>query len=139
MKAYGEMIQEPEMDNQVDVVKHQKWSGANYVDEMLKMVSGGVSSTAAMGAGVTDKSFLRLSPRFPILTHMHRTSSSDSQAGCTGVLTSASATISKAHHDKSCNMLICIFWLLYIMLKRSRLCIRKSCFVSYCAIIVIRA
>lgn len=41
---------------QVDVVKHQKWSGANYADELLKMVSGGISSTSAMGKGVTDMS-----------------------------------------------------------------------------------
>ncbi|OJD34795.1 isocitrate lyase [Diplodia corticola] len=57
MAAYGEMIQEPEMENKVDVVTHQKWSGANYVDNMLKMVSGGVSSTAAMGKGVTEDQF----------------------------------------------------------------------------------
>lgn len=57
MAAYGETIQEPEMENQVDVVRHQKWSGANYVDELLKMVSGGVSSTAAMGKGVTEDQF----------------------------------------------------------------------------------
>jgi isocitrate lyase len=31
MRAYGELIQEPEMDAKVDVVTHQKWSGANYV------------------------------------------------------------------------------------------------------------
>lgn len=57
MRAYGELVQEPEMELGVDVVKHQKWSGAAYVDEMLKMVSGGVSSTAAMGAGVTEDQF----------------------------------------------------------------------------------
>ncbi|KAL1650883.1 isocitrate lyase 1 [Diplodia intermedia] len=57
MAAYGELIQEPEMDNGVDVVTHQKWSGAAYVDNMLKMVSGGVSSTAAMGKGVTEDQF----------------------------------------------------------------------------------
>lgn len=55
MRAYGELVQEPEMDGGVDVVKHQKWSGANYVDELLKMVQGGVSSTSAMGKGVTDR------------------------------------------------------------------------------------
>ena len=38
MRAYGELIQEPEMENKVDVVTHQKWSGANYVDNLLKMV-----------------------------------------------------------------------------------------------------
>lgn len=57
MRAYGELVQEPEMANGVDVVTHQKWSGANYVDNMLKMVSGGVSSTAAMGKGVTEDQF----------------------------------------------------------------------------------
>ena len=49
MRAYGETIQEPEMDQKIDVVTHQKWSGANYVDNLLKMVTGGISSTSAMG------------------------------------------------------------------------------------------
>jgi isocitrate lyase len=57
MRAYGELIQEPEMDNKIDVVTHQKWSGANYVDNMLKMITGGVSSTSAMGKGVTETQF----------------------------------------------------------------------------------
>lgn len=57
MRAYGELVQEPEMDGKVDVVKHQKWSGANFVDEMQKMVMGGISSTAAMGNGVTEDQF----------------------------------------------------------------------------------
>lgn len=57
MRAYGEMVQEPEMENEVDVVKHQKWSGANYVDNLLKMVTGGISSTSAMGKGVTEDQF----------------------------------------------------------------------------------
>jgi isocitrate lyase len=57
MRAYGELVQEPEMEGGVDVVKHQKWSGANYVDGLLKMVQGGVSSTSAMGKGVTEDQF----------------------------------------------------------------------------------
>ncbi|KAF3006125.1 isocitrate lyase 1 [Neopestalotiopsis sp. 37M] len=57
MRAYGELVQEPEMDGGVDVVKHQKWSGANYSDELLKMVTGGISSTSAMGKGVTEDQF----------------------------------------------------------------------------------
>jgi len=57
MRAYGEIIQEPEAENGVDVLKHQKWSGANYADNLLKMVSGGVSSTSAMGKGVTEDQF----------------------------------------------------------------------------------
>ncbi|KAF2842028.1 isocitrate lyase and phosphorylmutase [Patellaria atrata CBS 101060] len=57
MRAYGELIQEPEIEGGVDVVRHQKWSGANYIDNMLKMVTGGVSSTSAMGKGVTEDQF----------------------------------------------------------------------------------
>ncbi|RKF83748.1 Isocitrate lyase [Golovinomyces cichoracearum] len=57
MRAYGELVQEPEIENGIDVVKHQKWSGANYVDELLKMVQGGASSTSAMGKGVTEDQF----------------------------------------------------------------------------------
>lgn len=57
MRAYGELIQEPEMESGIDVVRHQKWSGANYVDNLLKMVTGGVSSTSAMGKGVTEDQF----------------------------------------------------------------------------------
>ena len=57
MRAYGELVQEPEAAIGCDVLTHQKWSGANYVDELLKMVSGGVSSTSAMGKGVTEDQF----------------------------------------------------------------------------------
>ena len=57
MRAYGETVQEPEMDQGVEVVTHQKWSGANYVDSMLMLVQGGVSSTSAMGKGVTEDQF----------------------------------------------------------------------------------
>ncbi|KAM0697661.1 hypothetical protein Q7P36_002515 [Cladosporium allicinum] len=59
MRAYGEIVQEPEMEQGVEVVTHQKWSGANYADELLKMVSGGVSSTSAMGKGVTEDQFVK--------------------------------------------------------------------------------
>jgi len=57
MRAYGEIVQEPEMEQGVEVVKHQKWSGANYVDGLLQMVQGGISSTSAMGKGVTEDQF----------------------------------------------------------------------------------
>lgn len=49
MRAYGELVQEPEMATGCEVVTHQKWSGANYADNMLKLVTGGISSTSAMG------------------------------------------------------------------------------------------
>lgn len=57
MRAYGQNVQKPEIDQGVEVVKHQKWSGAEYIDGLLRMVSGGVTSTAAMGAGVTEDQF----------------------------------------------------------------------------------
>ena len=57
MRAYGELIQEPEMESGCDVVTHQKWSGAEYMDGLLRMVTGGVSSVSAMGEGVTEVQF----------------------------------------------------------------------------------
>lgn len=57
MRSYVELVQQPEMDQDCEVVKHQKWSGANYIDSLLKMVSGGLSSTTAMGDGVTETQF----------------------------------------------------------------------------------
>lgn len=57
MKAYGQQVQKPEIELGVEVVKHQKWSGAEYIDSLLKMVSGGVTSTAAMSDGVTEEQF----------------------------------------------------------------------------------
>ena len=59
MRAYGELIQEPEVEIGCDVVTHQKWSGAEYVDGLLRMVTGGVSSTSAMGEGVTEIQFAK--------------------------------------------------------------------------------
>lgn len=49
MLAYVETIQRQERKNGVDVLQHQKWSGANYYDNMIKTVQGGIASTAAMG------------------------------------------------------------------------------------------
>lgn len=34
-----------------------QWSGADYADNLIKTVTGGVSSTAAMGKGVTESQF----------------------------------------------------------------------------------
>ena len=57
MKAYVEIVQRKEREIGCDVLTHQKWSGADYVDNLLKTVTGGVSSTAAMGKGVTESQF----------------------------------------------------------------------------------
>jgi len=57
MKAYVELIQRKERELGTDVLTHQKWSGADYADNLIKTVTGGVSSTSAMGAGVTESQF----------------------------------------------------------------------------------
>lgn len=77
MKAYVELIQRREREIGCDVLTHQKvfpfpskpsvlakltcmanqWSGADYMDNLMKTVTGGVSSTAAMGKGVTEDQF----------------------------------------------------------------------------------
>lgn len=57
MLAYVERIQREERSNGVDTLEHQKWSGANFYDRVLKTVQGGISSTAAMGKGATEEQF----------------------------------------------------------------------------------
>lgn len=57
MLGYVSMVQRKEREHGVDVLQHQKWSGATYVDEIMKMVTGGVAATAAMGKGVTEEQF----------------------------------------------------------------------------------
>lgn len=76
MKAYVELIQRREREIGCDVLTHQtvrsfllicdrsgvdlrgvQWSGADYMDNLMKTVTGGVSSTAAMGKGVTEDQF----------------------------------------------------------------------------------
>ncbi|KAK2465207.1 hypothetical protein APHAL10511_002561 [Amanita phalloides] len=57
MKAYVELVQRKERELGTEVLMHQKWSGADYADNLIKTVTGGISSTAAMGAGVTETQF----------------------------------------------------------------------------------
>eukprot|EP00245_Coleochaete_scutata_P001501 TRINITY_DN1184_c0_g1_i1.p1 TRINITY_DN1184_c0_g1~~TRINITY_DN1184_c0_g1_i1.p1 ORF type:complete len:580 (+),score=125.79 TRINITY_DN1184_c0_g1_i1:184-1923(+) len=57
MLAYVQMIQRQERNNGVETLSHQTWSGANYYDQLMKTVTGGISSTAAMGKGVTEDQF----------------------------------------------------------------------------------
>jgi isocitrate lyase len=60
MLAYVQTIQREERDHKVELLTHQKWSGAELIDQMVTVASGGVSSTAAMGAGVTEAQFSAL-------------------------------------------------------------------------------
>eukprot|EP00529_Nitzschia_sp_RCC80_P011813 CAMPEP_0113451388 /NCGR_PEP_ID=MMETSP0014_2-20120614/6313_1 /TAXON_ID=2857 /ORGANISM="Nitzschia sp." /LENGTH=580 /DNA_ID=CAMNT_0000342743 /DNA_START=324 /DNA_END=2069 /DNA_ORIENTATION=+ /assembly_acc=CAM_ASM_000159 len=57
MLAYVQDVQRQERNEKVELLTHQKWSGAELVDTMVNCASGGVSSTAAMGAGVTESQF----------------------------------------------------------------------------------
>ena len=57
MLAYVEKIQRAEREQKVELLTHQKWSGAELIDQMVNVASGGISSTAAMGAGVTEAQF----------------------------------------------------------------------------------
>ncbi|KAK9239595.1 isocitrate lyase [Lipomyces kononenkoae] len=57
MKAYVELIQQREGEIGCDVLTHQKWSGANYVDAILQTVQGGNSSSSIVGSDSTERSF----------------------------------------------------------------------------------
>eukprot|EP00612_Vaucheria_litorea_P001278 CAMPEP_0171457630 /NCGR_PEP_ID=MMETSP0945-20130129/3633_1 /TAXON_ID=109269 /ORGANISM="Vaucheria litorea, Strain CCMP2940" /LENGTH=495 /DNA_ID=CAMNT_0011983279 /DNA_START=218 /DNA_END=1705 /DNA_ORIENTATION=+ len=54
---YVELIQRKEREEQVDLLTHQKWSGADLMDRQVKLATGGVSSTSSMGEGVTEAQF----------------------------------------------------------------------------------
>ncbi|KAF7784181.1 hypothetical protein Agabi119p4_346 [Agaricus bisporus var. burnettii] len=57
MLAYVNLIQRKEKEIGCDVLTHQKWSGANYIDSILSTVSSGSSSTSALGKDSTENSF----------------------------------------------------------------------------------
>jgi len=57
MAAYVQLIQREERKHGVETLTHQRWSGAEIVDQMLNTVSSGMSSTGIMSAGVTEKQF----------------------------------------------------------------------------------
>ncbi|KAG9313981.1 isocitrate lyase [Chiua virens] len=57
MLAYVELVQRKEKEIGCDVLTHQKWSGANYVDSIIQTVAAGSSSTSAIGKDSTEHSF----------------------------------------------------------------------------------
>jgi isocitrate lyase len=57
MRAYVEMIQRQEREKGVPLLRHQHWSGAELMDQQVAVATGGGSSTASMGAGVTEMQF----------------------------------------------------------------------------------
>ncbi|KII94004.1 hypothetical protein PLICRDRAFT_49993 [Plicaturopsis crispa FD-325 SS-3] len=57
MLAYVELVQRKEKEIGCDVLTHQKWSGASYIDRILASVSSGSSSTSSGGKDSTEHSF----------------------------------------------------------------------------------
>lgn len=57
MLAYVELVQKREKELGVDVLTHQKWSGASYIDGILGAIQSGSSSSKSMGDGNTEGQF----------------------------------------------------------------------------------
>jgi len=55
--AYVQLIQREERKLGVETLTHQKWSGAELVDQAGAVISAGQSSTGIMSAGVTETQF----------------------------------------------------------------------------------
>lgn len=60
MGAYNEMIQRQERERGVALLKHQWWSGAELMDQQMSIATGGGVSTSAMGHGVTEEQFEKI-------------------------------------------------------------------------------
>lgn len=54
MLAYVRLVQSREKELGVDVLTHQKWSGASYMDGILGSIQSGSSSSKSMGEGNTE-------------------------------------------------------------------------------------
>lgn len=57
MLAYVELVQRREKELGVDVLTHQKWSGASYIDGILGAIQSGSSNSKSMGDGNTEGQF----------------------------------------------------------------------------------
>ncbi|KAF4122897.1 isocitrate lyase [Geosmithia morbida] len=57
MKAYVDLVQRREKELGCDVLTHQKWSGASYMDGILGAIQSGSSSSKSMGEGHTEGQF----------------------------------------------------------------------------------
>ncbi len=57
MLAYVRDIQRLERSEKVETLLHQKWSGAEFVDECVKVATGGQASTLSMQKGNTERQF----------------------------------------------------------------------------------
>ena len=60
MLAYVRDVQRVERREKIEVLTHQKWSGADLMDQMVNIATGGTSSTASQGKDSTEKQFSRI-------------------------------------------------------------------------------
>ncbi|CAL9728763.1 mitochondrial 2-methylisocitrate lyase Icl2p [Monosporozyma unispora] len=51
MKAYIDLVQQKEKDLKCDLLTHQKWSGAEFIDSMLQVIQNGSSSQTLSTSG----------------------------------------------------------------------------------------
>lgn len=54
MLAYVNLVQAREKELGCDVLTHQKWSGAGYIDGILGAIQSGSSGSKSMGEGNTE-------------------------------------------------------------------------------------
>lgn len=57
MKAYVDIVQRREKESGCDVLTHQKWSGATYMDGIIGAIQAGSSGSRSMGEGNTEGQF----------------------------------------------------------------------------------
>lgn len=57
MLAYVNLVQSREKKLGVDVLTHQKWSGASYIDGIIGAIQSGSSGSRSMGEGNTEAGF----------------------------------------------------------------------------------
>ncbi|RYP01122.1 hypothetical protein DL763_000359 [Monosporascus cannonballus] len=57
MLAYVNLVQRREKELGCDVLTHQKWSGAQYIDGILGAIQSGSSGSKSMGEGNTESQF----------------------------------------------------------------------------------
>jgi len=62
MLAYVNLVQKREKEIGCDVLTHQKWSGASYIDGILGSIQSGSSSSKSMGDGNTEAGEYALNP-----------------------------------------------------------------------------
>lgn len=82
MLAYVRLVQSREKELGVDVLTHQKWSGAPYMDGIMGAIQSGSSSSKSMGEGNTEKgrSSYTNFRNYQIANNKSQDSNSDSKA-----------------------------------------------------------